>query len=485
MKTSLDYNTIESLQQQPAWKEYIDSVVADSKVVFDDNLIVQNEDGTMSKNTDESADYAVLNYRKDFIPLTRTENISLAALMRILTIYGCKIKDTTYPVNVPHTFKIQGRYDGGMYGYNIRNKSYDHPAAQSSPTEQDGDAFIPNMSNNAFEEDTTFKYIYDIYGYNQKNPILSYAYVYKFEQFYELVNSGGGFFVRESDTFETNIYINDAIVKKRLIKNSEVPVYRFTETARSQEAITVRMERVETGMFRDSILEIKEEVNPSTGVRKQVDPVNAVSDPVYIIINERDKIDLQKSYYTTEGVKRPDYDSDDPYSDFSNVRAIYPIIRYNEVSMDGYIADDDVTEYELSYVEVNTDFSTIYKSKFVKTGVNPFDATQDVYEYIYHEGRSDAIKICYNFYKIAGVDGDFIIGDKIDETVLPLAMHAKKEQLFASDNYVKTQPLFVYDLNNGLRGVSEIANLDGATGGGVSSHIRFGSTSLTRQTVRV
>jgi len=477
MKTTLTYNTIESLQKG-GWKTFIDSIVASCKSLFDNNLISEREElnngvvvKTKLKTNDISPKYATLNFQNDLIQLNKNENISLAGLMRILSLYGCKLQDTTYPVNIPHTFKIQGKFNGEVMGMAPQNRAYNHPAAAQN---EDADCFAPNMSTNAFEEDTTFKYIYDVYGYNQKKPMLSYSYVYKFEQFYQveiasntadLTNEnswsetfgGKKCYVKKEDTYDVKVLDNNTTEKH--LKSSDVAIYNFTKERMDSKYAFAYMKRNDADALLNYVIRLKSGYTV----------INAISDLTYIIINEKDRIDLQKSYYlysqstsTSNGIARPDYTSEQPFDSFAG-NYKYPIIRYNEMSIGSYTTDDDEQEYELAFVEANTDFSTIYKSTFVKTEVNPFDATQSYYECEIEDGFS----IYFNFYNIVGFDGTFVISDCIDDDISSLAMHVKKEQLFGADNYVKAQPLFVYQPNesDAKRYVTEIANLDKNVGG--------------------
>ena len=488
MKTTLNYNTIETLQVQKGWKEYLDNIVAQSERVFDDNLISEYDESNgqgivrrMEKTDAVSPKYAVLNFRKDLIPLIRKENVSLRALLRLLSIYGCRIKADFDGVVLPHTFKIQGNFDSvGVRGYHTQNRTYDHDTARTTPqnVQEDADCFIPNMSNNAFEEDTTFKYIYNVFGYNQKNPMLSYSYVYRFEKYYpvkimklnedyhELIDPEGSgedtriwvddptdegkYYVRESDVIKVAETTSGDREHSTVIEfiDGDVPIYEWVEDIENEKGIIARMTLVEYD-YGDKMFKLKDNIQPS-------DILDCISDPVFIVINDHDKIDLQKSFYAVV---------------VSGETQTFPIIRYNaEANLESVEdpVDDDKSEYDLSYVIANSDFSFVHRNTFRKKADAEHPDDYDVFSVTLKTEGYTSLTMNYNVYTIDGEDGEFIIGDIIYDKIEPLAMHVREKQLFAEDSYIKAQPLFVYrTLGERIPKTecSETANFDNERGG--------------------
>jgi len=217
MKTTLRYNTIEALQRQKNWKKFLNTIVDDCCDLYDDNLVAEvdtQKDGlpiTKLKLSDTNeelrAKYAVLSYLNNVMHLNLHENISLRGLLRVLSLYGCKIKDVEQQDSVlPHTFKVEGsKRDTAVWGFKTTDRSYDYEArgirGDESQTDDEytaGDVevdYFEHLTDKNFkDEDTTFKYIYNVFGYNQKNPILSVSKIKEVKSFYvfERTSSEGG-----------------------------------------------------------------------------------------------------------------------------------------------------------------------------------------------------------------------------------------------------------------------------------------------------
>ena len=212
MKTTLYNNTIEALQADPNWKLYLDSIVDDCHVANDDNLIAETENGLVllsDSQDDLQPRYASLSYKRDLMRLNVTENRSLVSFMRMLSLYGAKIREVNKNVALPHTYLVQSSdKDNGVWGYKKTNITDDHKAQTPDPEDEsqsiDVYASTPNQSENYFEEDTRYKYIYDVYGYNQKESVLYFSNLCYVRGFYKFTNSkydnpNVSFYVEESD----------------------------------------------------------------------------------------------------------------------------------------------------------------------------------------------------------------------------------------------------------------------------------------------
>ena len=116
MKTTLRNNTIETLQVQPEWKLFVDTLVESTNTLFDDNLITEvTEAGNVKVlkklsdlQTEEAAKYATMSYPDDRMHLNLRENISVRGLLRTLSLYGCRIMDVDLETVLPHTYKVEG-----------------------------------------------------------------------------------------------------------------------------------------------------------------------------------------------------------------------------------------------------------------------------------------------------------------------------------------------------------------------------------------
>ena len=311
MKTTLHYNTIETLQRQPAWKHFVDTIVDICKRHFDRNLFGVSEFDSTLNRVDEDTDlqpvYPSLSYKDDLIHLNLMENISIRGLMRVLSLYGCRILDVETEVTIPHTFKVQGKDRGGnLWGFQPTNRTYDYEAnsitnvADIDEIDGNTDYTFPSMSENYFEEDKTFKYIYNIFGYNQKEPMLCYSPVYEIRQFRKLVTpdnpalQGMALYVLQEDIIDAdnNLFKTGS----KIYQKSGNMYYLFNASASEFTLVTGETE---------------------------VDGILAV--PVFYIINDNDKIDL----IDAEGIIRYNSDDDDVEL-YENLRGISPN-RTNDV----------------------------------------------------------------------------------------------------------------------------------------------------------
>lgn len=197
MKTTLYNNTIESLQTDEDWKLFLDSIVDDCHIVNDDNLLAETENGLVllsDSQDDLQARYASLSYKRDLMRMNITENISLTSFLRMLSLYGAKIRETNKNTELPHTYLVQSSdKDTGVWGFKTSNITDDHKAQTPDPddptTSIDVAASAPNQSDNYFDEDTRYKYIYNVYGYNQKESVLYYSPMCHVREFYKFTNS--------------------------------------------------------------------------------------------------------------------------------------------------------------------------------------------------------------------------------------------------------------------------------------------------------
>ena len=209
MKTTLYYNTIESLQRQKAWKTFLNKIVDFCNGLYDGNLVAEvdsEREGlpiTQLKlsESEESlqAKYALLGFYDDIAYMTGRESISLRGLLHTLALYRCRIKNIKSDNDVlPHTFKVEGeRKDTAIYGFDTANRTYDYECVAKTPIDAtygdeydagdvEADCFDLIIDKNYEDENTRFKYIYNVYGYNQKNPVLSISPMREVYVFYTL-----------------------------------------------------------------------------------------------------------------------------------------------------------------------------------------------------------------------------------------------------------------------------------------------------------
>lgn len=202
MKTTLKYNTIETFQRQPGWKEYIDAIVDFCKKCFDGMFvgisgydeygkpiysIVEDNPSEHIYNGDLAYAYPIISYKGDNISLNLRENMSLRGLLRTLSLYGCGIDSVEFSgSNLPHTYKTGGDRKDYVYGL-VNGVSYEARAGYATNSQGgEGNDFvnedmvvdytIEGDSNNSGDDTATegaFSYERNMYGYNQKNPILS------------------------------------------------------------------------------------------------------------------------------------------------------------------------------------------------------------------------------------------------------------------------------------------------------------------------
>lgn len=408
MKTTLKYNTIESFQRQPAWKKFIDTIVDGCKGLFDDHLIAEFEDGeNVTKNNksisniklSESNDgivpqmdlenlrpkYSVLNYLEDGIPLTTQENISLKGLLRTLSLYGCKIGDVSMNSSVlPHTYKksrdveevenIYGYYEEGGVGH-------DNPvqAIVDGNSGQNVDGLVGNID---IDDDWENKYDYkeNIYGYNQKEPVLTYTEIKNVDEFYWFKAIEGS----EHDHLLDNIYI------------------KVSDWGNLKNAIehSIDIDLTKTFFY-------ESENNDDSCIKKCVYKFN-------------DDILLNIMYYW--GKIATAYEETEEtflkwiYEEHSNS---FVIIDKASADMYDFNSSDSPSELDVCLQEKNN----ITKTTLTKTNetIGTFDTKK------------------YNVYKIN--DKKVILTDETTELKSPLI---RKNQIFADECTLKVQPLFVY-----------------------------------------
>lgn len=399
MKTTLDHNTIETFQRQPAWKHYLNVIVDICKRHFDKNLLGFTESTNTLKRIDENTDlqpnYPSLSYKNDLMRMNLIEGLSIRSLMRILTIYGCKLLDVETNVTIPHTYKVQGQNRGGdLWGFQPTNRTYDYEANSitnvpelDNTEDSNTDYFFPSISENYFEEDKTFKYIYDIYGYNQKEPMLCYSAIYEIKTFHRLVTpdtpamQGMAIYVLADDIIdeEANTFKVGAIIYQK----SGSMFYQFNAKAND--------------------FTLAEGVDSEEGI---------LAVPVFYLINDNDKIDLLDS----EGVIRYNSDDDD-VKEYENLRGISPN-RTNDVfkitlTYAGFKLNDYkvylLNIYPNKYVvanEAKTNLNNLnpYYAKNTIFGSDSLIKTQPIFLYHYKDNGEyiDTASLAYNGWNVKG-----------------------------------------------------------------------------------
>ena len=474
MKTTLKYNTIETLQQQTAWKMFIDTLVEGCKKLFDNNLVTRVDDNAKGKNNqtvhitelkpfdkyiaesydnlseldkikykdiyerykDCQTDYedmqtqnAMLGYLNDVFPLNLRENISLRGLLRTLSLYKCKIKDIKLKGDLlPHTYKVEGsRKDSVMYGFEPKNKTYDYESAGKRPVanlndtdeydsgDVEADCFDKLIDKNYEEENTTFKYIYNIYGYNQKHPIISISEIKEVKGYYEFSRNGNTnhpvyLYISESDILisENDFAICTNIVyKSNDNRDSGIILYDYDDDLSLKDLLSDSYTRGELVYKWVSISDTTSYLYESS-----------------FIMNDNDKIDLVKEN------NRIKYNSQE-----------YALFEYKNISF------------------ALTSNSPIEKINLSRENSIGSIGTKDVIDTHYDYD----IQKKYFVYKDNVYERFWIIKDQIlsyfNNSILYL-----KNQLFANECTLKAQPLFVYQDGECVQ-VSTCANFIKGEGG--------------------
>lgn len=206
MKTTLKYNTIETLQRKRGWKEYIDALVDSCKSLFDGKFmgvsghdefgrpiysVVEDKPDEHIYNGNLAYSYPIMSYKGDNMPLNLVENASLRGLLRTLSLYGCNIAETEVEgSNLPHTFKIGGARASAVYGQYLEGGG-DYEGRVSSDEYGLENSEIGYYVENGTTETGEVFYEEDIYGYNQKNPVLSRLPVREVREFYKYEKVSG------------------------------------------------------------------------------------------------------------------------------------------------------------------------------------------------------------------------------------------------------------------------------------------------------
>ena len=441
MKTTLHYNTIEVLREQEAWSDFVDAIVDDCDAVFDDNLIAEIEtveDGqpvkTQKKLSDSQdvlqAKYASLSFPNDVMRLNMLENISLKGLLRVLSVYGCKIKDIELKDDtLPHTYKVEGIKDAGVWGFNDGNRTYDYEARakkQNDAGNTETDCFEFLTDKNFEEEDTSFKYIYNLYGYNQKNPILSVSDIKEVKKYYEFTRLSDDTALLPKYLYmqESDVYFNSAddygffttfVYKAENNENSGIRVCT-DDDLKVKAAGGMVVEPVAEGETPMSLYEIITTyytiIKPDTQnvpniVQKWVYTGNVSDENTDIIretsyvVNDNDKVDLIKD------------DQRIKYNSVENSKEMYKNVRF-----------------------ALSDESTIEKVNLTKVALLGERETIDPQSEII-----DQLK--YFIYEDSTYHRYWVIMDSIGE-YNRISIRFLKNQLFADESTVKAQPLFVY-----------------------------------------
>lgn len=399
MKTTLGYNTIETFQKQPAWKHFLNVIVDVCKRHFDKNLLGFTEATNTLKRVDENTDlqpiYPSLSYKNDLMNLNLMEGISIRSLMRILTIYGCKLLDVETDVTIPHTYKVQGQNRGGdLWGFQTTNKTYDYEANSitnipelDNTEDSNTDYFFPSMSENYFEEDKTFKYIYDIYGYNQKEPMLCYSALYEIKT------------LRKLDT-------------SNIVELQSMALYVLEEDIIDKEENTFK---VGAGVFQKGgsmFYPFNAKANGFVLVQGEEAEEGILAVPVFYIINDNDKIDLVDS----EGIIRYNSDDDD-VTTYENLRGISPNRTNDVFKITLTYTGSKLNDYKIyllniypnKYVVENIPLTNLnnlnpYYAKNTIFGSDSLIKTQPVFIYHYKEngGYIDTASLAFNNLNVKG-----------------------------------------------------------------------------------
>lgn len=487
MKTTLKYNTIETLQEQPAWKLFIDTIVDGCNHLFDSNLVsdvnatADNDSATVSidelrlfdkyiteiydsltpsqktmyadiysrYNTTEvqyddmQAKHAVLNYLNDIMHLNIKENISLRGLLRTLSLYDCKIKDIKMKDAVlPHTFKVQGyRKNSALYGFHTTNRTYDYETRGIKPENASGtytseyetgnveaDCTEYLIDENYFEEDTRYKYIYNLYGYNQKHPMISVSDIKEVRSFVEF---------EKTDSVSTHpnyIYIETTDVV--LGDNDTYNVLTSTafESPDNKDSGIMFFTNPNSGSI-DNFLHNNNYSLSETSVDKWI---SITDEDSYMyessfILNDNDSIDLIKEN------KRIKYNSEE-----------YSLLQYKNVRFS--LSKD-------SSVEILTFDKVIENDNPKILGLKTIEEIDSSY--------NEDIQKRYYIYKDSVYGREWIVLDNI-KRYFNTPVTYLKSQLFSDECTLKAQPLFLYehtDSGDDIKEVSLCANFINTRGG--------------------
>ena len=498
MKTTLKYNTIETFQRQPAWKKFIDTIVDNCKGLYDDHLVAEFEDGeNVTKDgipisniklsesnegiepqidlTDLQPKYPVLNYLNDGIPLTMQENISLRGLLKTLCLYGCKIKDVElYESGLPHTYKKLRNttvVDDSVWGFEVGNSTHYNYQAQATVDGVSGQEIGYTFDNESLDSyHYQYEYIKDIFGYNQKNPVLIKNDIKEVKEYYcfELksrediihyyyVDHNISGLPMPSNTYNIARYlpqylfvsVNDVVVRNnRYIINAN-NFYRDTDSLEN------------SGVLLDNNIKNKKWV---TLVRSNEYYIEWY-DPNETIVEEFDGpeeiIDLFYDVVVDSISTRPK-----PFKKWVKINDD-SLLYINETSYiitdkakEDMVKENGRIEYNSSssksyYLDVNfalSENSDIEKVNFERNGTI---GSREL-----NEQTSD-VRMTYYVYKDSKYGKEWIVLDSMNDYTSIISLPYLKEQIYSDECALKAQPLFLYKDNTS----SLCANLIDTVGG--------------------
>jgi hypothetical protein len=494
MKTTLKYNTIESLQYQEAWKTFIDTLVDDCNGLYDDMLssFESSSSDSMSvfsafsendtpkslglyefinsryiltadkevkpgktyyEKTSENVfqpQYPLLDYINTNTPAIIKENISLRGLLHVLSMYGCRIAGIDFSkVALPHTYKKSRDVERveNIYGYD-ESAGTDYPvqATVDGQSGQNPDGLVGTIDIN---DDTryTYTYIRDIYGYNQKHAAISLSPIRKVKEFHYFkkkaqYNPPEGWEVLASifELMPECYYIEkDSIVMSKFMNFLSTHDFLYGDNPIPPQDVHKYSEFFVTSYCSDDAR--------ASGVKRDI-----------LLKEVFDEGTLDKSLYylliwcflkdaCTYQNGRPShwiYDSTETSYILNNKQNMIDQTRRIE-----YNRDDTEHRYHLFLALSSSDKPAQCAFTRIRTlGSMPFE------EQVSPDTKS------YSTYKDDVFNQEWIVLDEEDNfynTSLPYL----KEQLFAEECTIKAQPLFLYRDNK----ISMCGNFTDATGG--------------------
>ena len=490
MKTTLKYNTIETFQRQPAWKTFIDTIVDNCNGLYDDTLTAFAESDTdmMSEFTDfddehnnpkELGLYELINnryiltadetrnqnktyYKKatdnateplyslfDYIntntPSVLQENISLNGLLRTLSLYGCKIKDIELKDSVlPHTYKTKRNVEevGYLWGFESGNIGEDYQAHAIVDNDEDQEIGVTIVGGGDLPDKYKYKYEYieDIYGYNQKHPVISVCRVKEVKSYYRFVRKTESQYGHGDDT---NIGILPACfyIGKDNMSSSSIEIYT--------DLIYKATHEDNSGIIRCSDNDFNYTIDPTTWVIS-VTPSGGTPTPLTEILSKcynRSNSLISRWVYVDNIEETAFVLNDRAKGDLviENSRVVY-----NESTATKYYEN-------LSFSSSNEDeikkvvFDGQSNTTIGRTNVEDWSTPDTKLYYIYDLTDSENER----------TDSQWVVMDEVEE-YFNISLPYLKNQLFADESALKAQPLFLYENNNK---VSMCGNLLESVGG--------------------
>lgn len=490
MKTTLKYNTIETFQRQPAWKIFIDTIVDNCKGLYDDHLIAEFEDGEnitkdgipisnikLSESNegiepqinlkDLQPKYPVLDYLNDVIPLTLRENISLRGLLKTLSLYNCKIEDISFPKLLPHTYKTNRKEqeaDTAVWGYEIgSSESYNYEAmatVDGTNNNEIGYDFIGEQPSPSYV--TTCDYIYNIYGYSQKHPVINAAQIREVRDFYQFV-------VKTPNEYMSEYHINEQyfladeysrLFKSVYIDNNSMTIENGNYII-SNDIFYYSINSHNSGIYVGTVnrnldnYHVCRSGNYISNI-KRFDEGETI--PVEYEPNPLSRAELLKRCYNkTDGVKRWVVETSFYEYKYLNEPTRYVIIdkTANDLIKENSRIEFNSNSAEASYdtyIQSDASMINITLTKLdIEIGENPL------------EEQISTISMKYKAYTDSYYGNTWVVMDTFDN-YFKISPYYLKEQLFADECSLKALPLFLYKHNDKDK-VSMCANFIDAQGG--------------------